>query len=458
MILRLALRSLATRPLRTAVLAVGFGLGIAVMAALLGVGEVILEQAHSPALQGGGDLVLSSGVGPIESARFVLSDVLQSARFAPRIAAASPARRATLYLITNGTGQAVAVHGGVPSLERAVGDPEIESQPSWLDAPDDEGWKHPPAGEVLRAMDRFHHVPEHVDPAMRPSWAEWLYFNGRTADGRSRFYLTFLSGGPVPATPGERPVFVRLQIDRDGKTTNYSAASTVDDAELLAHAPDIDVGGNRVRLESGKYHITLAFGTEHGDLWLDPAPGRSVPPNAIHGARGWLSGYVVPVLSGTLRGAIGDLSLDGASGYHDHNWGFWQGVRWQWGQVTGPDVSIIYGRVFPPADVADADRIPGFLGVLGSDGPIAFSTDVSIAEHDEGGSVKSITVRAQNRQMDLVLDIDVAEATQTRTPLTRGPAGSMNFLQLSGVYNVSGNAAGRELHFSARGSAETFRP
>ena len=43
MILRLALRSLATRPVRTAVLACGFGFGIAVMAALLGVGDVILE-------------------------------------------------------------------------------------------------------------------------------------------------------------------------------------------------------------------------------------------------------------------------------------------------------------------------------------------------------------------------------------------------------------------------------
>ena len=57
MILRLALRSLSTRPLRTAVLAIGFGLGIGVMVELLGVGEVILEQAHAPVLQGGGDLV-----------------------------------------------------------------------------------------------------------------------------------------------------------------------------------------------------------------------------------------------------------------------------------------------------------------------------------------------------------------------------------------------------------------
>ncbi|HET6957457.1 MAG TPA: hypothetical protein VFI56_12770, partial [Vicinamibacterales bacterium] len=63
MILRLALRSLATRPVRTAVLACGFGFGIAVMAALLGVGDVILEQAHSPALDGGGDVVITGRFG-----------------------------------------------------------------------------------------------------------------------------------------------------------------------------------------------------------------------------------------------------------------------------------------------------------------------------------------------------------------------------------------------------------
>ena len=40
MIARLALRSLLMHPIRTAVLAGGFGLGVAVMANLLGVAEV----------------------------------------------------------------------------------------------------------------------------------------------------------------------------------------------------------------------------------------------------------------------------------------------------------------------------------------------------------------------------------------------------------------------------------
>ena len=58
MILVLARRSLLAHPVRTAMLACGFGLGVSVMATLLGVGEVILEQARAPALVGGGDVIV----------------------------------------------------------------------------------------------------------------------------------------------------------------------------------------------------------------------------------------------------------------------------------------------------------------------------------------------------------------------------------------------------------------
>jgi hypothetical protein len=60
MIVTLALRSLRSRPVRSAVLAGGFGLGVSVMAALLGIGGVILEQARAPQLLGGGDVVIDS--------------------------------------------------------------------------------------------------------------------------------------------------------------------------------------------------------------------------------------------------------------------------------------------------------------------------------------------------------------------------------------------------------------
>ena len=124
MILRLALRSLLTHPIRTLVLACGFGLGVAVMAMLLGVGEVILEQARSPEVSGAGDVILASSTGQLPSARWILSSGLQTGNLQGRVAAASPSRRGTLYLVRDGHTFPIRARGGIPSLERAVGDAE----------------------------------------------------------------------------------------------------------------------------------------------------------------------------------------------------------------------------------------------------------------------------------------------------------------------------------------------
>ena len=449
MILRLALRSLTTRPLRTAVLAAGFGFGITIMVQLLGVGEVILEQAHAPALNGGGDLVVSGAAGRLDDARFLLASALKAKDFGTRIAAASPTRRATLYLIKPDGVVPVTVRGGVPSLQRAVGEPEVAQVPSWIDQSADAAWTHPQDADLLRTIDRFHPIP---NSEFAGSWAEWLYFNGRSNDGRVRFYLTFITG---PRVGGDkRTAAVRLQLERDGRSKSYGSTAVIDERALLDRAPDVDVNDNHVRLEASRYHITLALQGVRGDVTLDASPSRAVPPATIQGTRGWISGYVVPVLSGLLHGSLvvdGEtIALDGASGYHDHNWGFWEGVTWQWGQVAHDDLSFVYGRVFPPASVADPDRVPGFLGVIGPNGPLGFSTTVSITEQGGGRVPGTVTVRATGARIDLQLELSVEESEESRL-------GAMTFLQLGGQYRVGGRAAGRDVSFTARGSAETFR-
>lgn len=452
MIVRLAVRSLAVRPIRTAVLACGFGLGIAVMAALLGVGDVILEQARSPELQGGGDVVVYSTFGMIENAPFVLGNVRN---LAP---AASPSHRETVYLITPERAIPVLARGGVPSLEKAVGDAEVKGIAAWTDVAEDTRWKTVDAAAQLRAFDRFHHQPD--VPEFASSWAEWLYFNGRTSDGRVRFYLTFIVGPKT--TPGFRSAGVRLQLDREGTSTSYVAPATVDEA-VIDKAPDLDIGASRVRLEGTRYRMSLRLPGATGDLLLDPDPGRSLPPAVLRGARGWLSGYVVPVLSGKLSGSLdvggARIDFDNATGYHDHNWGFWRDVRWQWGQVAGPDLSFIYGRVFPPADVASPDRLPGFLGILDKSGLVGIATNVVIDETRPPGDAKaaptSINVLARAANLDLRLSFATDRVVRTAMAMT---GGANDFLQMGGTYRVEGSAAGRTVDFTARGAAETFQP
>ena len=454
MTLRLALRALASRPVRSAVLACGFGFGIAVMAALLGVGEVILDQARAPALSGGGDLLVTGAAGKLDSARFVGSGVVSAPPLAGRAVAVSQSVTGRFYLVRPEGNLAVDARGGIPSLERAIGDPETAKIDAWVDAPADRAWSSPDPGDVLRAMDRFHPIPDGSSRAA--SWAEWLYFNGRAND--AKFYLTFFFG--PRDEHGDRIAGVRLQLDRRGSITNYTDVGRVSEEVLLANAPDVDIGRSRVRLEGLRYRIALSMPGVDGELTLDAEPGRSLAPVALRGAEGWVSGYVVPVLSGVLGGTLrlgsDAVSFDGGTGYHDHNWGFWEGVSWPWGQVAGEGVSIVYGRVRPPADVADPARVPGFLAVLGPNGPQAFSTNVTIAETDDPtlGHPRRIVIEARGQALELRMEVDVEGAV--RTPWAPGLE-ALSLVQMRGTYRVDGRVAGRSVSFSAAGSAETFR-
>jgi hypothetical protein len=216
-------------------------------------------------------------------------------------------------------------------------------------------------------------------------------------------------------------------------------------------------------------HVTDALGrTAAGTLTLDAPPGRLLPPVEISGARGWRTGYVVPVMSGPLAGRLtvngADVSLDG-TGYHDHNWGFWRGVSWRWGQAQHGDLSVIYGRVIPPPDAVDPERMPGIVGVLGPDGLLGYATDVRIVEEggekdgaidDKTGRPTSLHVTARGRAMDLSLQFDVESAVSTR--MRQGLLeNGQQFLQMRGRYRVAGRVGSQTIEFTAPGAAETFR-
>ena len=462
MIFALALRSLLAHPLRSAVLAAGFGMGVAVMASLLGIGEVILAQARAPALRGGGDVVLAGATGQLTSAPFLLSSVLRSPPLDRRVAAASPTARKAAYLVRGGKVVPIRARGGIPSLERSLGDPETSAIREWTDVPADAAWASPDPATVLRSMDRFHPIPD--VPARAASWAEWLYFNGRA--GATRFYLTFFVGPRRP--DGKRGAGVRLQLDRGGRFVSYSEGAYVDEARVLAEAPDLDIGQSRVRLEGLRYLLKVDLPREGsgerliGELALTAVPGRSMPPLSVRGAGGWVSGYVVPVMSGALGGILDvggeKLRLEGGAGYHDHNWGFWQGVSWQWGQLQKDDLSIVYGRVHPPADAADPERIPSFLGVLGDAGPLGFSADVKIEETSPAGAraPSRIVVSGKGPSLALRMELDVDQVVVTRMP-EGFFGGGMDFLQMRARGRVTGRAGERDLDLQAPASAETFR-
>jgi len=396
-----------------------------------------------------------------------MSSVLGAPPFVGDVGAVSPTRSAYLYMVRGDRTLRVHARGGIPSLERALGDPETASVESWTDAPADLAWTRPDPHAVLRALDRFHPIPQ--APEWDDSWVEWLYFNGSAGD--TRFYLTFLIG-PRSKSAGRREAGVILQLDEDGVLTSFSSRDEVDEQKILDEAPDLRIGSSSVRLEGLQYRIHLDLPARgdrgrrvKGELTLRAPVGRSFPPLTINGAGGWQTGYVVPVLSGSLDGRlqVGDesISFDGGAGYHDHNWGHWRGVTWRWGKVTHGDTTLLYGRVLPPPEAADPGRLPGFLAVLGPDGPLASTTDVVIDETDdpETGQPTEIHVIGRGRELDVRMDLVVDDLVRTRIdrgPFA-GPGADLDFFQMRATYTVSGSAAGLALDFEAAGSAETHR-
>ena len=458
MIGRLAVRSLTAHPVRSAVLAAGFGIGVAVMAILLGVAQIVLEQSRAPALVGGGDVLIR--LSEQVPARLVMAGALQSDALRPRMTAAAPTHRANLFLLHDGRATRVQARGGIPSLERALGDQETSGMPEWVDSAEDVAWTQNTPDKVLRYVDRFHAVPD--APEWAGSWAEWLYFNGRASN--ARFYLTFMVGPATTRAPGHRSASVRLQLDRGGEMRNFTATASITEAGAL-EAPDLRIGDSYVRLEGMRYLVHVDLADERGrrvrgDLTLDGSPTLLVPPFEMTGARGWRSGYVVPVMSGQLGGTLEveneRIDFNDGAGYHDHNWGFWQGVSWRWGQLQLDDLSLLYGRVIPPPEAADPSRIPGLLGVLGPEGPLGYATNISITEtDDERGNPRTILIRGSSADLDIEARFEVEVTTRSRGLVML--RSDLDFLQMRGTYNVTGRIGSRVLSFSAPGSAETFR-
>src|ERR1051325_7409332 len=101
----LALRNLVLRPWRSALLLLGYSLGVGVMIVLLSIGEALLSQARDEKLVGGGDVTVpprgidvevmkTGGLGglffSIDRARFIDRQLLSSPRLANEVTTVAP--------------------------------------------------------------------------------------------------------------------------------------------------------------------------------------------------------------------------------------------------------------------------------------------------------------------------------------------------------------------------------
>lgn len=506
MITLMAVRNIVFRPWRSVLLFFGYGVGVGVMIVLLSVGEALLTQARDEKLVGGGSITVlpqgldvevmkTGGVGglffSIENSRFIYDQLLASPRLATHVVAVAPQIDGRLlYLRTkSGRVRAVRAAGEIPERTRAVGAPLTLAGGRWENDEGDRRWISPSLAELRHDIDHFHLPP--AGAANPESWGEWHYFNVLSPDTKRWAFVSFIVAGDVTTERwgGSVAVTLREEGRRSRKFESYVGRESV---RFSTTSANVAMGASSVEVQpDGSYRVRATAPEIEGsatlkvDLTVHPA-ARAYFPNASLGTEGLVSGYTVPGLRAEASGSIcvgaRCETYDRAQSYHDHNWGMWQGVTWDWGATRAGAYTILYGRVIGPEN--KTRNTPLFVYLIDSLGFRAVMRPKDIS-YGEGRSTvvdgNSVPVPASASFVDVrgsdtlrvELRIEDAIATDTRrqsrgqqSPFARAERGDSQrdsakarpyFVQMKGSARVSGRISGEAVAGEGQGFFETWR-
>jgi len=205
-------------------------------------------------------------------------------------------------------------------------------------------------------------------------WKEWWYFNfhapdvenGKQWDGIVVFHT---KGDLGSGAPGDK-VRVVVGIWADGALrwaadvplamlgddmSGYSSSTTKCDVSVKTAVSDNSTAKYDAAKDEYKIHVVNAAGNMLIDLTYTRITKGFLPDMNGFPNGGWRELYwAVPMpyadVSGTITLPIyGQKNITDATGYHDHNWGFWADVdaAWDWGEcpIPGSNATVIFGKV-----------------------------------------------------------------------------------------------------------------
>jgi hypothetical protein len=509
MIALLAFRNIVYRPWRSVLLFFGYGVGVAVMIVLLSVGEALLTQARDERLIGGGSITVlpqgidievmkTGGVGglffSIDHSRFIYRQLLASPRLSSLVSGVAPQIEGrVLYLVVR-PGQEWTVRGAgeIPSANAKVNAALNIKAGRWTDDEGDRRWFAPTARELRHEIDHFHLPPDST--ANADSWAEWHYFNVLSADRKRWAFISLIVAGDVRTENwgGSVTITLREEGRASRKFVSYIPRQSV---RFSTTAADLQLGRSMVSVDrDGNYVVRATAQEEQGpgtinvSLIVTPSRGAYFP-GATYSSGDFVSGYTVP---GLRASATGEICVSGAcerfentQSYHDHNWGVWRGVTWDWGASRAGAFTILYGRVIGPE--GRGRETPLLVYLVDSLGFRSVFRPASVAYEDNREIViNGRTVRVPSRAsfidirgddtLRVELSIEDAIGTDTRyqsgiaTPFVgrkdndrlvamqgAGDVQRPHFIQMKGSAHVSGRVSGERIEGTGSGFFETYR-
>ena len=259
-----------------------------------------------------------------------------------------------------------------------------------------------------------------------------------------------------------------------------------DEISFAEGRPDLEIGPSSVTVEpDGSYRLVARIPSETGgsplslNLTVSARSRRYLPPVDISG-EGMVSGYTVPLLDARATGLLCEGSLcqpiEGARTYHDHNWGTWSGVTWDWGQALVGDYSVLYGGVSSHRGLnADEEALAGD-DLAGDDqaGNAAGPRILYLADEngyagifpirrlttrwpngDRQTAPESISILATSGTDSLELTVTVGHTRATPVPVRVGSPSAL-FFQMRGRAALAGRLRGSAVNATGDGFFETW--
>jgi hypothetical protein len=156
---------------------------------------------------------------------------------------------------------------------------------------------------------------------------------------------------------------------------------------------------------------------------------------------------VAPALHATAEGTVCLPACEpvrGAQAYHDHNWGVWRGVSWEWGAASDGASALLYGAV--RGEGAEEEGVFAYLvdvrGARGVYRPGAIRV-LETAPRPFGGRVLPVPSRFgfadPRRGLEVTVEVTAAHVTDLERPDRR------YFVQMRGeaAVTVDGRLVGR---------------